>query len=107
MRIDAHMHVVGLRSAAGWQGKWTDDREVIETADKLEIDQLCCSIPIQRANATPDQVREVNDSLLHTMQRFPDRILGWAYIDPGCGGEALVEMVQDGLSHFGGDFWGR
>ena len=99
MRIDAHMHVVGRHASAGWQGRWEDDREVIETADKLGIDQLCCSIPIQGKNATPDQVREVNDSLRHTMHRFPDRILGYAYIDPGYRPAALAEMDRCILKH--------
>ncbi|MDE2999558.1 MAG: amidohydrolase family protein [Gemmatimonadota bacterium] len=93
MRIDAHMHVAGHLASVGWRGNWTDDRVVIEAADRLEIDQLCCSIPIQGLkNPRPDGMREVNDSLLHAMRRFPGRILGYAFLDPRFQREARDEI---------------
>jgi len=101
MRIDAHMHVAGRQVSVGWRGKWTDDRAVIEAADRLGIDRLCCSIPIQTpvARHTPDDVRAVNDSLLYAMSRFPGRILGYAYLTPGFQKEALAEMDRCILKH--------
>lgn len=101
MRIDAHMHVAGRNAAVGWRGSWRDDRAVIDAADRLEIDRLCCSIPIQTPadRHTSEDVREVNDSLLHAMARFPGRILGFAYLTPGFGGEALAELDRCVLKH--------
>ena len=100
MRIDAHMHVAGNLASVGWRGKWTDDRVVIEAADRLEIDQLCCSIPIQGLNtARTDGMREVNDSVLYAMRRFPGRILGYVFLDPRFPTEALVEIDRCILSH--------
>ncbi len=100
MRIDVHMHVAGNLASVGWRGRFEDDRVVIEAADRLEIDQLCCSIPIQGGiHATPGQIREVNNSVLYAMGRFPDRILGYAYLDPGHQREALAEMDRCILKH--------
>mgnify|MGYP002832668472 FL=1 len=93
LRIDAHMHVAGNLASVGWRGGWEDDQVVIDAADLLEIDQLCCSIPIQGVNASShDEVIEVNDSMLHAMRRFPDRILGYVYLDPLYQEESLEEM---------------
>ena len=100
MRIDAHMHVAGNLASVGWRGKWNDDRVVIEAADRLEIDQLCCSIPIQGLNtARTDGMREVNDSVLYAMRRFPGRILGYVFLDPRFPTEALVEIDRCILNH--------
>ncbi len=100
MRIDAHFHVAGFNASVGWRGRFRDDRIVIDAADKLGIDQLCCSIPIQRGlHGTPDQVREVNDSVRYAMNRFPDRILGYAYLDPGYQKESLAELDRCILGH--------
>ena len=100
MRIDAHMHVAGNLARVGWRGRWTDDRVVIEAADRLEIDQLCCSIPIQGLkNPRPDGMREVNDSVLHAVRRFPGRILGYAFLDPRFPNEARDEIDRCILKH--------
>ena len=100
MRIDAHMHVAGNLASVGWRGKWTDDRVVIEAADRLEIDQLCCSIPIQGLdNPRPDGMREVNDSVIYAMRRFPGRILGYAFLDPRFQHEARDEIDRCVLKH--------
>jgi hypothetical protein len=87
------MHVAGNLASVGWRGGWEDDQVVIDAADLLEIDQLCCSIPIQGVNAAShDEVVEANDSMLHAMRRFPERILGYAYLDPMYEKESLREM---------------
>lgn len=100
MRIDAHMHVAGNLASVGWRGGWEDDQVVIDAADLLEIDQLCCSIPIQGVNASRhDEVVEVNDSMLYAMRRFPDRILGYVYLDPMYQAESIAEMDRCILDH--------
>ena len=97
-KIDAHMHVSGgPHRFAG-----CDIESVIDAADRLEIEQLACSIPITGGRwATPDEVRACNDGMLDAMRRYPKRILGYCFLNPGFGAEALAELdrrvVRDGF----------
>ena len=86
--IDCHAHL-SHRSRATWEA---DDRKLIEAADKLGIDQLCCSILTPRRPATADGFRECNRWTADGMRRFPGRVLGYCYVNPGYGREALEEV---------------
>ncbi len=86
--IDCHAHLTH-RSRATWEA---DDRKLIEAADKLGIDQLCCSILTPRRPATADGFRECNRWTADGMRRFPNRVLGYCYVNPGYGREALEEI---------------
>ncbi len=86
--IDCHAHLTH-RSRATWEA---DDRKLIEAADKLGIDQLCCSILTPRRPATADGFRECNQWTADGMRRFPGRVLGYCYVNPGYGREALDEV---------------
>jgi len=86
--IDCHAHLTH-RSRATWEA---DDRKLIEAADKLGIDQLCCSILTPRQPATADGFRECNQWMAEAMRRFPGRVLGYCYVNPGYGQEALEEI---------------
>ncbi|HEV2296797.1 MAG TPA: amidohydrolase family protein [Tepidisphaeraceae bacterium] len=89
-KIDAHMHVNG-----GGQDFGCPVDAVIDAADRLEIDQLVCSIPITGGRwATPAEVRECNDGLLEAMHRYPKRILSYCFLNPGYGREALQELER-------------
>jgi uncharacterized protein len=79
VKIDCHMHVNGRQPRWGWD----DDRRVIEAADRLQIDRLCCSIPLTQGMPEMAAVRAANDELLEVMRRFPDRILGYCFVVPG------------------------
>ena len=96
MKIDCHMHVQGKRSQ--WRRPWDNDK-LIEAADKLGIDKLCCSIPITTLTATPDEVRRCNDDVLDAMKQYPDRILGYCFVNPGYYREAVVEMKRCIVGH--------
>ena len=88
-KIDAHMHVSG----GGQAFAGCDVDSVIGAADRLEIDQLACSIPITGGRwATPAEVRACNDALLDAMRRHPKRILGYCFLNAGYGREALAEL---------------
>jgi uncharacterized protein len=96
-KIDCHMHVNGGVRSWGWE----DDQCLIDAADRLGIDQLVCSIPAtagrdtaDRVAASPDVVRANNDGVIRAMRRFPDRILGYCYVNPGYGHEVLEEMER-------------
>lgn len=86
--IDCHAHL-NHRSRSSWR---EDDRKLIEAADKLGIDQLCCSILTPRRPSTPEGFRECNQWVAEAMERFPGRILGYCYVNPGYGREALAEI---------------
>lgn len=86
--IDCHAHLTH-HSRATWE---IDDRKLIEAADKLGIDQLCCSTLTPRRPATADGFRECNRWTADGMRRFPGRVLGYCYVNPGYGREALEEI---------------
>ncbi|MHB1037355.1 MAG: amidohydrolase family protein, partial [Pirellulales bacterium] len=88
--IDCHAHL-SHRSRATWEA---DDRKLIEAADKLGIDQLCCSILTSRRPATAEGFRECNRWTADGMRRFPGRVLGYCYVNPGCGQDALDEICR-------------
>lgn len=89
MRIDAHSHVPGLGLG---DGRTADD--LIAAMDALEIDIACVSLPIVSGNPPPERVREANDVVLAAMARFPARLVGYCYVNPGYPREALAEMER-------------
>ena len=86
--IDCHAHLTHHSSAAYLER----DRQLIEAADKLGIDRLCCSILTPKKPATLEGFRECNAWLAEAIERFGDRVLGYCYVNPGCGREALEEI---------------
>ena len=82
----AHLHHHGVKDYAA------RDRSLIEAADKLGIDLLCCSILTRRRPASAEGFRECNAWLLEAQRRFPDRVLGYCYVNPGHTREALEEI---------------
>jgi predicted TIM-barrel fold metal-dependent hydrolase len=86
--IDAHDHL-SHHSRPEWAAA---DRKFIEACDKLGIHQACCSILSPRRPATPDAFRECNQWVRDAMRRFPGRVLGYAFVNPGFGKEAIDEV---------------
>ena len=77
--IDAHSHL-HHRSRPSWR---EDDRKLIDAADKLGIDQLCCSILPPERPTPLDGFRQCNEWLAEAIKRFPKRILGYCFVNPG------------------------
>lgn len=86
--IDAHSHL-HHRGRASWR---EDDRRLIDAADKLGIDQLCCSILPPERPTSLDGFRQCNEWLAEAIQRFPKRILGYCFVNPGYVKEAREEI---------------
>jgi len=86
--IDCHAHLAH-HSRADWRQR---DRRLIEAADKLGIDKLCCSLLTPRRPATADEFRQCNQWAAEAMKRFPGRILPYCYVNPGYTREALDEV---------------
>ena len=86
--IDCHAHLQH-HSRSTWEA---DDRKLIAAADRLGIDQLCCSCLTPRRPATAAQFRECNQWVFEATQRFPGRVLGYCYVNPGYPREAVEEI---------------
>jgi len=86
--IDCHAHL-HHHGSSGWEDK---DRRLIDAADKLGIDSLCCSILTSRRPAAAKDFCECNAWLAEAMRRFPGRVLGYCYVNPGWTREALDEI---------------
>lgn len=88
MIIDCHAHLTHHANL-----HWRElDRKLVEAADKLGIDKLCCSTLTPARPANPDGFREANDFTWQGMQRFAGRVLGYCYVNPGWQREALTEI---------------
>lgn len=86
--IDCHAHLTH-HSRPTWE---TDDRKLIAAADKLGIDQLCCSTLTPHPPASLEGFRECNKWTAEGMKRFAGRVLGYCYVNPGYSREALEEI---------------
>ena len=86
--IDAHAHMFH-RSRGNWKEM---DRRLVEAADKLGIDQLCCSILTPKKPATAKGFVECNRWMADCMKRFPGRVLGYCYVNPTHAKESLEDI---------------
>ncbi len=89
MVIDAHAHLAWRSPGGNWEER---DRGLIDAADALGIDRLCCSILTPRRPSDPEGFRQCNDWVRDGMARFPDRVLGYCYVNPGYRDDALAEI---------------
>ncbi len=89
-KLDAHHHV-GLRAESSSEGNEVEN--LIEAADALGIERLFCSRPVSGGvMADIEVVRESNNAVLAAMKRYPARIAGYCFVQPGNGRAALEEM---------------
>lgn len=92
-KIDVHNHV--MVPVHKPNADWTPVEKMVEAAEWLGIEKLCCSRPISGGvKAGAEAVREVNDSVLAAMRRYPDRIVGFCFVQPGNGQAALDEIER-------------
>jgi predicted TIM-barrel fold metal-dependent hydrolase len=86
--IDCHAHLQH-HSNPTWEA---DDRKLIDAADRLKIDQLCCSVLTPKRPATVEGFQHCNRWVLEAMGRYPSRVLGYCYVNPGFTKEAVDEV---------------
>lgn len=91
MLISAHEHITWPASGRVDDPDWTQDLALIEAADRLGIATLACSCLAPRPS-TPDTFRVANDRTIAAIGRFPGRIWGYAYVNPGYSREAIAEI---------------
>lgn len=87
MRIDAHIHL---------DSENRFDERMLAVADHFQVQQLCLSALGVRWPHTPTHAQcvEANNCTLKTMRRYPDRILGFCYVNPMYTREALEEIQR-------------
>lgn len=92
-KIDVHSHI---RVA---NGKLCEDELeiLIEDCLLLGIDRLCVSIPLRGTGPEsegPDVISATNDIVIETVQKYPGKILGYAYVHSGYAEHAVKEMER-------------
>lgn len=90
-KLDAHNHVFGLAQRPN--SDWAEVERLVAAAEKLGIEKLYCSRPVTAGVlANIELVRESNDAVLAAMKRYPQRIGGYCFVQPGNGAAALDEI---------------
>lgn len=88
MIIDCHGHC----SIDGSYSLSADD--TVRSLDLYGVDQICCSAPVTSGDAAPDLIRERNDLILGATRKYPDRIMGMCFVNPGHAREAQDEITR-------------
>ncbi|HUW60235.1 MAG TPA: amidohydrolase family protein [Candidatus Bathyarchaeia archaeon] len=68
--------------------------ETVQSLDLYGIDRICCSAPIMHGPSPPEAVSARNDLILGAMRKYPDRILGQCFLDPGHAQHAQDEITR-------------
>lgn len=103
MIIDAHVHLfynvlevppeasVGDLISAG--ERWFE--HMLNAAEAVNIDKFCLlGEPVIRLSGKVHQEAGANGLLMHIIDKYPDKILGYIRINPNNTGEAIAEMEQ-------------
>lgn len=85
--IDCHAHL-SFRTSSADEG---DESQVLDAADKLGIDRMCCSI-LPKRPATVEGFQTANRIMAAAHKRHPERFLGYCFVNPGHGRAALEEI---------------
>lgn len=88
MIIDCHGHC----SIDGSYSLSADD--MVKSLDLYGVDRICCSAPISSGEASPERIRKNNDLILASMAKYPDRILGYCFLNPGYTKETQDEITR-------------
>ena len=90
MVIDCHVHIQGGYGTP-------EDRMgyLLEYADRVGIDRLCLCLGTSRDHRpSMETVRADNDMVRAELERYPDRYLGFAYLNPCYLRESLNEIER-------------
>ena len=85
MRLDVHTHI-GLGSGE----KRAED--LLEMLKEYRIDCAVTFPDISGLTGTPDRIAEANDYMAQAMTKYPERLIGFATVNPSHGDEGLEEL---------------
>ena len=75
--IDCHVHIhqyyKDLQDCGG---------SLLPAADRMGIDKLCVSVLLGGEQPTPEDIVRSNDTVAAAIQRYPDRYVGYCYLNP-------------------------
>lgn len=66
----------------------------LDFADRLEIDKMFIAMPMTGIKATPDEFRELNDTVHKAVKQYPDRLVGEFTLNPTFQKESLEEIKR-------------
>ena len=85
-KIDTHIHVNLFGSST--------PEDLIDYADRLEVEKMVISRPITQGAATPDAIIESNNLVLKAMNQYPDRFVGQLTLNVIHQKESLEEISR-------------
>ena len=86
MIIDAHVHI--------WTRDFQEEKRTIEFARRHNVDKLCISNVAYRPIDKFEDCLGGNRELVEVMNRYPDLIVGFAYVNPRHGDLAVRELRE-------------
>jgi hypothetical protein len=92
MRIlDLHTHF----PASGGASTEKRAEALVRVADRLGIERLCLYMGFPWAqDPAPEKFRAENDQVLSVLPKWPDRLLGFVYLNPKHPGASLAELER-------------
>jgi predicted TIM-barrel fold metal-dependent hydrolase len=93
---DLHCHLSGV------PGNTPIERmaRLLEFADRMGIERLCVYMGMKWSyDPAPDDMRHQNDEVLQVLEKWPERVFGFVYLNPNHVEESLKELdrcVRDG-----------
>lgn len=92
---DVHVHLTGFPGTGKERA-----HALLRYADRMGIDRLILYLGFSRLHSPPpEQFRKDNDEVLRALEAAPDRLFGFAYLNPAYVEESLKELdrcVRDG-----------
>ena len=97
--VSWHEHVCGLSDNGKFNAAYTDN--FIEVMDTLGIDKVVSSLPIASdKHCPPEKFISANNMTYEAIKRYPDRIYGMAFINPGYH-DAMLDEIDRCVNEFG------
>ncbi len=94
--VSWHEHVSGILAIRGAEGDRLDIEKCdaqMKTLDIIGVDKIVVSKPIPAdRHCPPENFRRANDIVFEATQRYPGRIYGQAFVNPGYTKETLEEL---------------
>lgn len=77
MIIDCHVHIHRYHDASEDCGA-----DLLPAADRMGIHKLCVSVLLGGEQPTPEDIRRSNDTVARAIECYPDRYVGYCYLNP-------------------------